>query len=164
MIFEDNVNKVLILSIPERWNRHKPLPSDIQNRLENLSPLFKKEGVLIAYLFGSLAGNEDKSSKPPNDLDLAILTKERPAFELKEAIIDIIGTDRVDLVDLRRAPPVMQFEILRTGVPIYVEDEDLKLRYELDTLNIYRDTAPMRRQHWDYLKERVAAWCSEENK
>jgi uncharacterized protein len=154
---------VLILSILERWRMHKPLPPDIQKRLKNLAPLFEQNGVLLAYLFGSLNANGGKSSRPPGDLDLAILTKERPAFELEKAIIDIIGTDRLDLVDLRRAPPVMRFEILRTGFPIYVADEDLRLRYELDTLNAYRDTAPMRRRQWSYLKERTAAWCSEEN-
>lgn len=78
------------MGIPERWYRLKPLPPDIQNRLENLSSLFKKEGVLLAYLFGSLADKGEKSPKPPGDLDLAILpavpvAPRAPAFRHKLA-------------------------------------------------------------------------------
>lgn len=65
------------MSNPERWARHRPLPPDIDKRLENLTPLFKKEGVLLAYLFGSLAGKGEKTPRPPGDVDLAVLTSEK---------------------------------------------------------------------------------------
>ena len=49
------------MGIPERWNRHRQLPQDIKTRLESLAPFLEKEGVLLAYLFGSLA---EKSKAP----------------------------------------------------------------------------------------------------
>jgi hypothetical protein len=58
-------------------------------------------------------------------VDLAILIKEKPAYELFEAIADVLGTDRIDLVDLRKASPVLRFEILRSGRPIYISDNFL---------------------------------------
>jgi len=127
-------------------------------------PLFEKEGVLLAYLFGSLAEKNEKlsRSRPPGDVDLAILTKEGPAYGLLEAIADILGTDRLDLVDLRRASPVLRFEILRSGSPIYISDEDLRERYEMETIHLYRDTEPMRRRQREALKERMEAMCSKE--
>jgi len=100
------------------------------------------------------------SPRPPNDVDLAILTKERPASEHFEKLADALGTDRLDLVDLRHASPIMRYEVLRSGKPIYVSDDRAKERYEMDTIHLYRDTEPMRKRQREVLKERMAAWCS----
>ena len=124
---------------PQRWNRHKPLPPDIKMRLENLASRFEKEEVMLAYLFGSPAKEEEMSPRPPSDVDLAILTKERPASQLYEKLADALGTERLDLVDLRHASPIMRYEVMRSGKP-YVSDESAKERYEMDTIHLYRDT------------------------
>jgi predicted nucleotidyltransferase len=131
-------------------------------RLENLASHFEKEGVMLAYLFGSLAEEEKMSPRPPKDVDLAILTKERPASELFEELADALGTDRLDLVDLRHASPILRYEVMRSGRPIYISDVSIKERYEMDTIHLYRDTEPMRRRQREVLKERMTAWCSEE--
>lgn len=146
------------MGIAERWKRHNPLPTDIEERLESLAPLLEKKGVLLAYLFGSLAAKDEKAQRQPGDVDLAVLTKEGPAWELQEALVESLGTDRLDLVDLRRASPVLRFEILRGGRPIYISDESIRERYEMETLHLYRDTEPMRRRQREALKERMTAW------
>ena len=71
-------------------------------------------------------------------MDLAVLTStaEEPAWRLWEKIVDALGTERLDLVDLRRASPVLRFEIVRSGRPIYVSDEAAKERFILDTLHL----------------------------
>jgi hypothetical protein len=51
-----------------------------------------------------------------------------------------------DLVDLRYASPILRYEVLRSGKPIYVSDESVKERFEMDTIHLYRDTEPMRRR------------------
>lgn len=38
------------MSNPERWTKFRELPSDVKQRLEQLIPLFEREGVLLAYL------------------------------------------------------------------------------------------------------------------
>ena len=146
------------MGIPERWKRYRPLPTDIEERLESLAHLLEKKGVLLAYLFGSLATNGEKVTRMPGDVDLAVLTREEPAWRLQEALVEWLGTDRLDLVDLRRASPVLRFEILRSGRPIYISDESIRERYEMETLHLYRDTEPMRRRQRDALKERMTAW------
>jgi predicted nucleotidyltransferase len=150
------------LGIPERWNRHRPLPQDINARVESLVPFFEGEGILLAYLFGSLAEKGRKAQRSPGDVDLAVLTKGGPAHVLKETLERILDIDRLDLVDLRRASPVLRFEILRSGKPIYVLDESIRNRYEMETIHLYRDTEPMRRRQSAALRERMAAWCSKE--
>jgi predicted nucleotidyltransferase len=141
------------VSIPERWKGFRELPPDIKEALERLVPLFEREGVLLAYLFGSLSRGQ-----VGQDVDLALLTRDEPAFRLREAITDCLGTQRVDLVDLRRASPVLRFEVIRTGRPLYVADEEMQERFELGTLRLYQDTHPLRRQQREYLKERMAQW------
>lgn len=105
---------------------------------------------MLAYLFGSLS-----RGIKGHDVDLALWVREAPAFRLREAIVESLGTERVDLVDLRCASPVLRFEILRTGRPIYVADEEFQERFELATLRLYRDTQPLRRQQRDYLRRRL---------
>jgi predicted nucleotidyltransferase len=146
------------MGIPERWKRHMPLPTDIEERLESLAPLLEKKGVLLAYLFGSLATKGEKAPRLPGDVDLAVLTRVGPAWELQEALVEWLGTDRLDLVDLRKASPVLRFEILRSSRPIYIYDEEIRERYEMETLHLYRDTEPMRRRQREALRGRMTAW------
>jgi predicted nucleotidyltransferase len=143
------------VSIVERWTKFRELPHNINQRLARLIPLFKKEEVLLAYVFGSLSRDQTG-----HDVDLAILTRTGPAFPLRAAITDCLGTERVDLVDLRRASLVLRFEILRSGRLLYTADPLLSDRFELDTLHLYRDAAWLRRRQREYLQERMERWSS----
>lgn len=145
------------MSVSERWAKFRQLPSNINRKLTQLVPLFEKEEVLLAYLFGSLSRGQ-----AGHDVDLAILTRSGPAFRLRAAITNCLETERVDLVDLQRASPVLRFEILRTGQLLYVADPALSERFELATLRLYRDTAWLRRQQREYLRERMEQWSSGE--
>ena len=145
------------MAIKERWKGFAALPAEITETLGCLVPLFEQEDVLLAYLFGSLG-----TDREANDIDLAILTRDKPAYCLREQIVECLGTERVDLVDLERASPVLRFEILKTGRPLYVADEELNERFELETLHLYRDTRFMRRRQEEYLRERMAQWSSNE--
>lgn len=147
------------MSIPERWERVRQLPLDIKQKLPQLIPLFEQEDVQLAYLFGSLS-----QAKQAHDVDLAILTQNQPAFRLREAITDCLNTERVDLVDLRSASPVLRFEILRTGQLLYAANEMLSEQFELDTLRLYKDTAWLRRHQDTFLKERMKRWSSDRNR
>ena len=150
------------MSIPERWLRHSPLPKDISTSLEKLPTIFEEEGVLLAYLFGSFALAYKARKREPHDLDLALLTNDKSAWMLWDAITEALGTERLDLVNLKRASPVLLFEILRTGRLIYSSDEATRERFVLDALRLYRDTEPLRRRHRVVLKRRMDRW-SEEN-
>jgi predicted nucleotidyltransferase len=144
------------MGIAERWKGFRALSPDIVPALERLVPLFEREGVVLAYLFGSLS-REQRGQ----DVDLAILVRDMPAFRLRQAISDCLGTERLDLVDLKRASPVLCFEILRTGRPLYAASEEIQERFELATLHLYRDTRPMRQRQREYLERRLAQWSSD---
>lgn len=134
----------------ERWLGFRPLPDDIGQKLKQLLPFFNEEGVLLVYLFGSLG-----KGLPGNDIDLAILGGGKPVYQLREALAEKLGTERIDLIDLGGASPLLRFEIISTGCALFVADELLHEKFKLDTLHQYRDTAPLRRRQNEYLKERM---------
>jgi predicted nucleotidyltransferase len=140
----------------ERWVRHTPLPQDIQIKINNLAKKMKDSDILLAYLFGSMVN--PKGGRMPNDVDLAVVTKGRPAWELRDEISELIGSDRLDLVDLGRAPPVLRYEIIRTGRMIFSANDAFRQRFVLDTLHLYRDTDYLRRRQADVLRRRITKW------
>jgi predicted nucleotidyltransferase len=136
------------MSIPQRWAGFRELPPNIKQNLDQLIPLFEREGVQLAYLFGSLSqGNKS------HDVDLALLTQDKPVFQLRSAITTCLQTERLDLVDLRQASPVLRFEIIRTGQLLYQTGEAICQQFEMSTLRLYKDTAWLRRRQRQYLKE-----------
>lgn len=135
------------------------LPVDIQQRLAELPCLFKGRGVCLAYLFGSLSRGDSG-----NDVDLALLTDGEPAMRLWPAICDWLGTERVDLVDLRDAAPTLSFEIIRSGYLLYAVDQDTCNDFEMAVLRQYKDTAWLRRNHARILRERMKQWSSNLNR
>jgi len=139
---------------PERWKRFEDLPEDLGARLSRLPALFEQRGVVLAYLFGSRAADDPS----PGDVDLAVRTAEEPAYELRADLQRALGTQRLDLVDLRRASPLLRFHVIRDGRLLYALDDETLNRFELDTLHLYRDTAPLRRRHREILRERMDAW------
>lgn len=142
---------------PARWEGFERLPDDLGERVQRLPAYFEAEGVLVAYLFGSLV-EDDEPRREPHDVDLAVLMREGPVWPLREELRSLLGTERLDLVDLSTADPVLRFEVIRSGHPIYWRDDDTLNRFELDTMHLYRDTAPMRARQREYLRERTARW------
>jgi uncharacterized protein len=142
------------MATAEKWRHFEPLPAGMAERLSRLDDLFVREGVLLAYIFGSLL----QDSRPAQDVDLALLLPEdkRP-YHLHQAITDCLGTERVDIVDLRRASPVLKFEIISNGRCLYAQDEDIQLNFVLATLRQYHDTNYLRQQQNKILRQRLTA-------
>ena len=79
--------------------------------------------LLAVYLFGSHAQG---SAGPDSDLDIAVLVAGKLAplqlWELAEGI-----GDNVDLLDLRAASTVMQYQIVITGQRLWAKDAQAAL-------------------------------------
>ncbi|MCA9927685.1 MAG: hypothetical protein KC419_04385, partial [Anaerolineales bacterium] len=122
-----------------------------------LSSLFEAEGVLVAYIFGSLA-----QQREGNDVDLALLLPlDQPVYLLREKLSAVLGTERIDIVDLSRANNVLRFEIISTGRCLFAANDELRLDFELETVRIYHDREVPRRRQEAVLRERMA-WLSNE--
>lgn len=102
-----------------------PLPTDVL--LAALQARFP--GLLALYLYGSAARGEDG---PHSDVDLAVLLpgKADPValWEAGNELALRLARD-VDLVDLRAASTVMQYQIITTGERLWTRDAQA-LQYE----------------------------------
>jgi hypothetical protein len=144
------------MSTAAKYHKFKPLPDDIQSRLKILPRQLAQTGVLLAYLFGSMA-----QAGEGQDVDLALLMPEgeRP-YHLRQALSDWLASERLDIVDLRRASPVLRFEIISTGRCLYAGNDTIQLDFERQTLRQYKDTAWLRQKQVQLLQERMKQWSS----
>lgn len=141
------------MGIHERWRGFKPLPPETRARLDLLPRLFQETGALLAYVFGSFPYHEEAA-----DIDLAILSADGGLGDLREKITDILNTERVDLVNLKTATPVLRFEVVSTGVLIFKKSDLVENSFELSTLREYRDTAHLRAVQAEMVEERNKRW------
>ena len=100
---------------------------------------FKDQPIDLVYLFGSQASEE---VKPLSDIDFAVLFSKKltdqERFTLKIKILTdlsgILKTDKIDLVDLKTAPPFLQFEVIKKRNEIFVRNENARIDFETKVL------------------------------
>lgn len=116
----------------------------IEKQKNRLEKIFKKEGVVLAYLFGSAAREK---AGPLSDIDIAVLfskkIKEEEYFEkrLKLAleIDEVFGTYKTEVICLNETPPLLKHRVVFYGVPIFVSDPRLQRIFEFSVLQEYED-------------------------
>lgn len=101
---------------------------------ENLQHLV---AIIVFGTFGS------EYERPDSDLDIAVLTDENhrkldpvELWQLAQTIAIKIGRD-VDLIDLRSASTVFNFEILSSGTTVYCSDESALAKYDTMAFSLY---------------------------
>lgn len=122
-------------------------PSTIPKMSKALAQLFKKHGVLLAYLFGSRAKG---TAREDSDYDIAVLfsndeTTIIDEINLTAEVADALKepVDKVDIVSLNRIDLTVKARILREGVLIYCSDEKLRHAWERKTLIEALDAADL---------------------
>jgi len=124
------------MGVRERYGRQPPLPLDVARRMESLPDLLRRHPVRLAYLFGSLARGDPGAA----DVDLAVLPDEGFSWPLLYAeLSEALGTDRLDLVDLRFAPPYLKAGILQSGRCLFARSEAEREAFERSARVIARD-------------------------
>lgn len=85
------------------------------------------DDVLAIYAFGSRVRNQDNAQ---SDLDLAVLLPESipplTLWAMSDTLSSIVNCP-VDLIDLRRASTVMQYQIVHTGVRLWEKKQEGQL-------------------------------------
>ncbi len=130
----------------------------------NLAPYFAcRSEILLAYLFGSVAqGRSNRLS----DIDIALLVdKEFNELDAKKpygykasVIADLMGllqVNKIDLVLLHEAPPLLANEVISEGSLLFCRDEDVRIAFEVSAKHRYIDTKPLRQIKRQYLYERI---------
>jgi len=129
------------------------LPDEIKRRL---TPLFPEKGLQLVLLFGSsVTGNRHSHS----DIDLGFLFDgEVDILALTNKVIRLLKTDNVDVVDLKKASPLLKFSASRSSEVLFEKTPGLYNAFSSLAFRRYVDTKKLRdAQHsvvMDFLHER----------
>ncbi len=106
--------------------------------------------VRFAYLFGSLSR---QTHNDLSDVDVAVfvdsaaLVKDEYYYGYKATllaeIMQLLKENRVDLVILNQATPLLRFHVVRYGIPIYEADRLSRIRFQAKAFSRYFDLKPM---------------------
>lgn len=113
----------------------------IAERLADLATVVPELELLV--LFGSTVKGRRRAR---SDVDLAVQCAGAADLDaLHLAIASRLGTERVDLVDLRRAAPLLAFEVARTGRPLIERRTGAFRAFQSLASRRYADAAKFRR-------------------
>ena len=104
-------------------------------------------GLRLLVAFGSRARGDAHEASDWDFGYLGAATFDPDRF--LSALIHALGTDRVDLVDLRRAGALLRFRAARDGRPLYEAAPDEFTRFWLEAVAFWCDVAPMVRAGYE---------------
>jgi len=106
-------------------------------------------GVVVSYLFGSLA---DRTDHAESDVDVAVLlhygafpdrtSRSHAAVTLGSALIAVTHRNAVDVVVLNDAPPELAAAVVTSGVRLHCVDADVEHAFTRDALLRWADIRP----------------------
>lgn len=125
---------------------------DIESLRRTLLPLASTAGLRLVVLFGSAA----RSAETARDLDLGI-DAGRPldTVDLTNRLSTLLGRSDVDVVDLRRADPVLLRAVADDGIPVYEAEPGAFDRFHSLALRRFLDTAKLREMEHREIHERL---------
>ena len=150
----------------KRVKRGKPHAAESPGRMEELLQAYFKnrEEVILAYLFGSFVNWKNGQF---HDIDIGVfldpegeevLDREMPygyhSF-LTAEVIHLLKFDRVDVVILNNAPPLLLRRVIGTGKLLFYRSESDRIRFEIVSLKRYSDTAQIRKIKRLYMERRM---------
>ena len=113
--------------------------------------LHARSEVLDAYLFGSRARGD---ARIESDVDVAVYVDRKYASEaafgyaaeLATVLAPAVGRERVDVVILNEAPPLLYHGVLRDGIRLITRDPRATTGREGQALSRYCDYVPQLRK------------------
>ena len=119
-------------------------------------------GIAAVYVFGSraeemtrrVASGVVSTDLPESDADIGveplpgIRLAARERVRLAQALEDLLGVGRVDLVLLSESDPFLALDVIR-GNLLYCADRDAQAEDELYVLRRAGDLAPFARERWE---------------
>ena len=134
---------------------------NVERRLEPLDKLprvCRKYGLKLIVLFGSHVKDR---VHPNSDVDIAVLPEKRRRPNLLNLYVDLVpflGSDRLDIVDLRRAPPLLAWNVAREGLLLYEAQEGDWTRFRIRAMKNYDDVRRFEKLRLAALDRSLREW------
>lgn len=105
------------------------------------------KGVRLLVLHGSRARHDHRTD---SDWDFGVLADDQvDTSALWAGLTAILGTDSVDLADLRRSSALLRYRAARDGVPVLERPEGEFLRFQLEAVQFWCDAGTVIRAAQD---------------
>jgi len=112
---------------------------------KKIEEIAEKYNLKMLLLFGSQL-KDKKLLHSESDVDVAYYAQReltgKEAIDLNCDLIDTFGHDRIDMVDLKKAPPLLRFEISRNSKMLFGDEMDY-LEFQAQAFRIYIDAKPL---------------------
>ena len=157
-------------ALPKLLNRAR-LGRAMSREIVSLPPTgadrLRRLGVALVYLYGSEAVGR---SNALSDIDVGVIFRDPAPLhrraaraDLHTAVSDCLASAltptlsrELDVVLLQTASPVLQFEAINAGQPLFVDDSAFQANYEAAVIRDYLDVRPLVEMHYQAALERVA--------
>jgi predicted nucleotidyltransferase len=134
------------------------MKEEVINKIKNY--LFRRDDVVVSYIFGSYF---TKKVSQRSDIDIAVLLRDsitkKDYGNIKLSIInDLIGLlsfDRIDVIILNIASPLLSHEIIKKGFLLFSKNEVRRIEYIARTTTHYLDTIYLRAVQNKILHEKI---------
>lgn len=122
-------------------------PAELRERL-SMDPAVA--ALQLAVLHGSRARAEGAEG---SDWDIGVFAEDPPdLMALSATLTEILGTDDVDVVDLRRTSALLRYRAARDGIPLWERQSGEFLRFQLEAVRFWCDVETViRHAHDDVL-------------
>jgi predicted nucleotidyltransferase len=111
-------------------------------------------GLDLLLLFGSRARGE---SHPGSDWDFGYLGgSELDPWDLLARLVLLLGTDRIDLVDLQRATGLLRFRAAAEGYPLFESGDEVFERFSFAAVSYWCDMGPIIREGYEEILRGLA--------
>lgn len=110
-----------------------------------ISSILQKYPVLFAYLFGSHAKGRETAK---SDIDIAVFLDKNVSEEMYRDILSRLreelahglkAYDKVDLIVLNSAPPLLEREVVYEGKLLYIADSAAQSHYRAQAVSRWLD-------------------------
>ena len=134
------------------------MKEEIINRIKNY--LYSRDEASVGYIFGSYS---TERVRPKSDIDIAVLlsdtvdSKDYGHIKLSiiNDLIELLSLDRIDVVVLNVAFPLLSHEIIKKGRLLFSKDEARRINYTANATIYYLDTIYLRKVQDRILHEKI---------
>lgn len=111
--------------------------------------LYSRDEVAAGYIYGSYAAGRVRSKSDRDIATLLIDTIDRRDYgQIKLSIINdlmkLLSFDRIDVVILNSAPPLLAHEVIKKGVLLFSKDDANRFQFIAAATKRYLDTIDLR--------------------
>ncbi|ETR69502.1 MAG: DNA polymerase subunit beta [Candidatus Magnetoglobus multicellularis str. Araruama] len=129
-------------SVFERLKKMNTIKTQVVDIIKNQSPLIQKNysWIHVLYLFGSYAKG---AAKPDSDIDIAIFIDNKTYDFMDDLHFSVFMEEKcrrpVEILVMQRVSPIVQHEVLKTGIRLYERDAQKRSQLELQSFRYYLD-------------------------